>query len=245
MGGTNAHAVIEEAPRAVPRGHGHGPAALLLSARTAAALDRMTTRLHAYLDEHPEVTVADAAWTLQTGRGQFEHRRAAVVADRAGALAALGSPGRWSDGLARRRSVVFLFPGQGAPGAGAGRELYEAVADFRADVDRCAAIMGQQMDVDLIELMFGAGQPGTEHAQPALFTLEYALARQLERWGVNADAMLGHSVGELAAACLAEVFDLESALGLVATRGRAIAATPPGGMLNSPPDTATRRRWRR
>jgi acyl transferase domain-containing protein len=236
IGGTNAHVILEEAPvpdAAVTAGDWH---LLLLSARTETALDAATERLAGHLAEHPEQDLADVAFTLQAGRRAFEHRRFAVGADLSAAAAAL------RHGPARKRpagtpEVAFLFPGQGAQRAGVGRELYAREAVFRAEVDRCCEILRPPLGFDLREALFSGDDERlrpTAVAQPALFVLEHALARLWMSWGVQPSALLGHSVGEYTAACLAGVFDLPAALELVAARGAMMQALPGGAMLAVP-----------
>jgi len=182
------------------------------------------------------------AYTLQVGRRTFEHRRAVVCSDREDALAALCSPERWMTGTgeAGRRPVAFLFPGQGTQHAGMGREIYETEPVFRETVDTCAAVLEAHLGLDLRQLLFpseeeveAAGRTLTEtrFAQPALFVVEYALARLWMAWGIRPSAMIGHSLGEYVAACLAGVFSLPDALDLVAARGRLMQQLPAGAML--------------
>jgi amino acid adenylation domain-containing protein len=242
IGGTNAHAVLEEPPRPEPAGSSRPWQLLLLSARTPAALEAATARLAEHLEQHPEVELADAAFTLQVGRRVFEHRRTVLCRDREDALVALRSPERWTSGSGDigERPVAFLFPGQGSQHANMGRDLYETEPTFREMVDSCAALLEPPLGLDLRGLLFPA--PGeaeaagrmlteTRFAQPVLFVIEHALARLWMEWGIRPAAMIGHSLGEYVAACLAGVFSLPDALTLVAARGRLMQELPPGGML--------------
>jgi non-ribosomal peptide synthase protein (TIGR01720 family) len=241
LGGTNAHVVMEQAP---PRASSPAPSRaaqlLVLSARTETALAAMAERLRTHLEQSPEQPLADVAWTLQRGRRGFAHRRAVVAHDRADAVRALGGD-RPSRAVAGRTgthapSVVFLFPGQGAQHAGMARGLYEGEPVFRAEIDRCAAILRPLMGIDLWSVLRSAGGDALMQTafQPLLFAVEYATARQWAAWGIQPDAMLGHSLGEYVAACLAGVFSLEDALALVAERGRLMQSMPPGAMLAVP-----------
>ncbi|HEV7506853.1 MAG TPA: amino acid adenylation domain-containing protein [Thermoanaerobaculia bacterium] len=247
IGGTNAHAVLESAPAPVPSGKSRPFQLLMLSARTSEALEAATDNLAAHLLRHPELPLADAAYTLQTGRRLLAHRRVLVALDAADAAAALSARDperlltRTCDGS--RRQVVFLFPGQGAQYAGMGRELYEREPAYRSALDSCAEILGPHLGgLDLLQALHP--EPGdvaadrrlqeTGLAQPALFAVEYALARLWMEWGVRPEAMLGHSLGEYVAACLAGVFSLEDALALVAARGRLMQSLPAGAMLAVP-----------
>ncbi len=244
IGGTNAHVVLEEAPAAriaAPRAGGWQ--LLTLSARTAPALERAAARLARHLRRRPPGDLADIAYTLRVGRRDFAHRCCAVCWDTADAAAVLTSPGS-ARALAGRPAespppVVFLFPGQGAQRAAMGRELYEREALFRREVDRCAGILAPEIGCDLLSVLYPAGGRGepldrTDLLQPALFVVEYALARLWQGWGIEPRAMLGHSLGEYVAACIAGVFSLEDALRLVAARGRLLQALPAGAMLAVP-----------
>jgi phthiocerol/phenolphthiocerol synthesis type-I polyketide synthase E len=246
VGGTNAHVILEEAPEPEPSGASRPWQLLLLSARSDAALETATENLRIRLEED-ESPLPDIAWTLATGRSVFRHRRALVCRDRAEALELLADPARLLTGTdaedPRDRPVVFLFSGQGSQYPGMGRELYEAEPVFRQEVDRCAELLRPRLGLDLRTVLFPA--PGGEEeaarrleqtalTQPALFTVEYALARLWMSWGVQPAAMLGHSIGEYVAACLAGVFELPDALALVAARGRLIQELPAGAMLSVP-----------
>jgi acyl transferase domain-containing protein len=249
VGGTNAHVVLEEAPRlpasAPSRRQWH---LLPVSARTPAALESATQRLAEALRSQPGVSLADVAWTLQAGRQRFTHRRfvlARSVEDAVEALSQPQGPRALTEAQdAVERPVAFLFPGQGSQHVDMGRALYESEPVFRAEVDRCAEALKRHLDgLDLRTVLYpkpeAAEEAGRQLAQtsltqPALFTLEYATARLWMSWGVKPAAMLGHSIGEYVAACLAGVFSLEDALRLVAARGRLMQGLPSGAMLAVP-----------
>jgi len=242
IGGTNAHVVLEEAP---PRA-GSGPAReaqlLVLSANTPAALEATTDNAARFLREHPEANLADVAYTLQVGRRIWPYRRALVARDPESAAAALAERAPNVASLvseSRERPVCFLFSGQGSQYRGMGQGLYRSEPTFREQADLCAEILAEPLGLDLRRALFAEDGDGhdldaTALAQPALFTIEYALARLWMEWGVTPRAMLGHSVGEYVAACLAGVFSLESALRLVAARGRLMQGLPGGAMLAVP-----------
>ena len=246
IGGTNAHVVLEEAPlRPAPTGDAGGQL-LPLSARTPAALARARQRLAQRLREEPDLPLADVAFTLQHGRKVFAHRLALVSHDTQDAAGALADPGdarvAVSSQAADAGSVAFLFPGQGAQYAGMGRGLYEREPVFRAEIDTCAGLIGGSLGVDLRTLLYPAEADvadadarlrQTSVAQPALFATEYALARLWMSAGLQPEAMLGHSIGEYVAACLAGVLSLEDALTLVVERGR-LMDIPGGAMLAVP-----------
>jgi len=227
IGGTNAHAVLEEAPE-IPAGEpSRRPSRLLvLSAKTPTALETATANLAGWLEAHPEASLDDAAFTLQVGRQAFRHRRAMVCGE--DAIAALRDiEGAVTGSAAGSPSVVFLFPGQGSQYAGMGAELYEHEPVYRSAFDRCCELL----DLDLRDALEDADLAQTSITQPALFAVEYSLARLWASWGIRPAAMLGHSIGEYVAACLAGVFSLEEALFLVAARGRLMQELPPGSML--------------
>ncbi|OLR91900.1 hybrid non-ribosomal peptide synthetase/type I polyketide synthase [Actinokineospora bangkokensis] len=228
IGGTNAHAVLEAAPAPAPA-DAHRPWQVVpVSARTPAALAAAVEATAAALAGRTGADLADAAHTLQVGRRPFEHRVAvaARTGDEAAAALAAARPG-----VVGRPGVALLFSGQGAqhPGMAAGLRATEPV--FRAEFDACLAVAAD-LGTDLRPALADAGLlRRTEFAQPALFAVEHALAVLWASWGVVPTAVLGHSVGELAAAVAAGVLDRDDALGLAVVRGRAMAACPPGAML--------------
>ncbi|QSQ18812.1 SDR family oxidoreductase [Pyxidicoccus parkwayensis] len=245
VGGTNAHVVIQEAPALPPSGPSRKAQVLMLSARSATALDAATQRLVKHLRAHPEQSLADVAYTLQVGRQPMSHRRVLVCTDRDDALTALeaeGTPRCLTDApQVQDRPVAFLFPGQGSQYVGMARGLYDAEPVFREHLDTCATHLLPHLGLDLRTLLY-PDAAGVEEAakklgqtaftQPALFAVEYALARLWMSWGVKPQAMLGHSVGEYVAACLAGVFELKDALALVAKRGQLMQSLPAGSMLS-------------
>jgi len=247
IGGTNAHVVLEEALRpAVERKT--GPYQLLVvSAKTESALERAFSNLAGHLQSHPEVKLADAAYTCQVGRQRFHHRRALVVEDSREAVNGLvhSDRKRFATGVAGKASpaVAFLFSGQGSQYVNMGRELYAHQPVFRETLDLCAAHLAEPLGLDLRQALYppeeqreaaAAKLDETWLTQPALFTIEYALAKWWISLGVKPAAMIGHSIGEYVAACLAGVFSLEDALTAVAFRGRLMFELPSGSMLAVP-----------
>ncbi|HVR99226.1 MAG TPA: SDR family NAD(P)-dependent oxidoreductase [Thermoanaerobaculia bacterium] len=243
IGGTTAHAVLEEAPETTPSGPSRPWQLLLLSAKTETALDAMTANLAARLRENPDLPLADAAFTLQTGRRQLDQRRMLVcrgLDDAAEALEARDPKRVLSRAPETRQPpVAFLFSGQGAQHVRMMAGLYEGEPVFREHLDRCAEVLAPLLGLDLRSVLYPTDDQKEEAdrkleqtrlTQPALFAVEYALARLWMEWGVQPAAMLGHSIGEYVAACLAGVFSLEDALRLVAARGRLMQAMPPGAM---------------
>jgi acyl transferase domain-containing protein len=242
VGGTNAHVIVEEAPPAAPAAASPRPRQLVtLSARTEKALDTMTRELADHLDDHAELDVADVAFTRAVGRRQFDVRRAVVTEDLPSLVRALRSPPPPVRSRVRgEQRVAFLFPGQGSQFVGMAQELHATEPEFRRDVQDCAEALAGQLKHDVREILYPeAGREDwaaaqiqkTQLTQPILFVIEYALARQWGRLGIEPAAMLGHSVGEFVAACLAGVFGPGEALMLLAARGRFIQETDPGSML--------------
>ena len=242
IGGTNAHVVLEEAPPPGEPAPSRPHQLLLLSAATETALEAATANLVARL---PALDLADAAHTLQVGRRRLAHRRMVVCTDAADAAETLSAldPRRVLTRAEEsgERPVIFLFPGQGAQYPGMAEALYRSEPAFRAPLDRCAELLEAE-GIDLLAALYpqdrgaAAGERlrQTALAQVAIFAVEHALARLWMSWGVTPEAMLGHSVGEYVAACLAGVFSLEDAVRLVAARGRLMQELPPGAMLSVP-----------
>jgi acyl transferase domain-containing protein len=244
IGGTNAHVVLEEAPAVEISGLARDRQLLVLSARSTAGLEQAARRLRENLVADEAVDLADVAYTLQVGRRAFNQRRAIVCHDRPDALELLAKPDpkRVFGGNAERSKtgVAFLFPGQGAQYVNMGRRLYESESLFRREVDECSEVLAPHLGVDLRSILYpspadaAAAQERitqTSVTQPALFVIEYALARQWMSWGIQPAAMIGHSLGEYVAACLAGVFTRDDALRLLARRARMMQALPPGSML--------------
>ncbi|MEH1914628.1 type I polyketide synthase [Nostoc sp.] len=257
IGGTNAHVILEEAPLeiknlkfkiknsndAIER-----PLHLLvLSAKTASALEKATANLITHLKEHPELNLGDVAYTLNSGRRGFNYRRMLICQDLEDAVKTLSS-------LAAQqvftnyteiteRSVVFMFPGQGSQYVNMAREIYETETVFKEQVDYCSEVLKPLLGLDLRHILYPSEEKideaskqlqQTAIAQPAIFVIEYALAKLWQSYGVEPQAAIGHSIGEYVAATLAEVFSLEDALSLVAARGQMMQQLPTGAMLSIP-----------
>lgn len=238
VGGTNVHLVLEQAPARDAAAPARRNQILALSARSATALTAARDRLAEHIETHPEQALADIAFTTQTGRRAFPHRLAVVAGDHAEAVAALRKLNAdRAAAVTGAGDLVFMFPGQGAQYPQMARELYAGEPVFRRTVDLCCDLLKPALGIDLRTVLYpsNGGDPerlsATVLAQPAIFTVEYALAQLLMSWGLQPAAMIGHSVGEFAAACLAGVFSLEDALSLVATRGRMMQDLPGGAML--------------
>ncbi|HEX4954983.1 MAG TPA: type I polyketide synthase [Thermoanaerobaculia bacterium] len=237
--GTNAHVILEQAPEpaAVPASALPEPAhqLLVLSARTAAGLDRQAERWASHFESHPELAWADVAFTAAVGRAPLAHRRAVVAGDLAGAATALraGAGARGVAAAAKVPKVAVLFSGQGTQLAGTGAELYAGEGPFRRALDEAAGWLRTEAGWDLCEALFsGDGRlVSTELAQPVLFAVGYGLWQLYRSWGLPVAALLGHSVGEVTAACAAEMLPWREGLRLVALRGRLMQATALGRMV--------------
>ncbi|MEH7827777.1 type I polyketide synthase [Gemmobacter denitrificans] len=255
VGGTNAHAVLEEAPARAAGDESLWPfQPIVISAKSKAALDGQAAALAAHLRAHPEQPLADVAWTLKEGRRAFEKRRVLVASSHAEAAELLEGkdPRRVfaHDHLGDDPEVVFMFPGGGAQYAGMARDLYETEPEFRDWMDRGLAILQPKLDYDIRALWLPeAGAEAAADARlkrpsvqlPLIMITEYALAKLYESWGVRPAALIGHSMGENTAACLAGVMSFEDCIGLVHLRGQLFDTVPPGGMLSVPMDEAALR----
>ena len=243
IGGTNAHVVLEEAPALPASDPSRTWQVLTISARTPEALDTASRNTIDHLTAHPEIGLADAAFTLQNGRRLFPCRRTVLCRTLDDARTAIEGrdPRRLMDRLQERgdRPVAFMFPGQGTQRVGMGRELYTSEPIFRRALDDCAEAFAAYTDGDLRLVLYPA--PGAEEAaasrlertsvtQAALFATEYALARLWMSWGVRPQALIGHSIGEYVAAAISGVLDFDDAVALVAERGRLMEASPHGVM---------------
>jgi acyl transferase domain-containing protein/thioesterase domain-containing protein len=268
MGGTNACIVLEEAPASAKTADSGLPHLLILSAKSATALDTAANRLLEFLQSNPNIKMEDVAYTLQTGRKAFPHRRVLVCAGREDAIVVLNEKNSKRVVSSQvdesvRCPVIFLIPGVGDHYVGMAQGLYERCEVFRHQVDCCAALFKQHLGVDILQVIYPdsfsknkeiksagidlrkmlggkAGEPEnpatqklnkTVFAQPALFTIEYSLARLWQHLGIAPDAIVGHSMGEYVAACLAGVFTLEDAVRLISQRAKLANELPQGAML--------------
>ncbi|AFZ01576.1 type I polyketide synthase [Calothrix sp. PCC 6303] len=246
MGGTNAHVVLEEAPIFTDSSPSRGWQLLLLSAKSASALEAATKNLTQYLKLNPHANLADVAYTLQLGRRDFAHRRILVCSDTEDAIQELSTPVsqrifNQSQESRENPSLAFMFPGQGSQYVDMGKELYTTEPLFRHHVEHCCSILMPHLGLDLQSLIYPSESEKnlaaeklkqTCFAQPAIFVIEYALAQLWISWGIVPQAMIGHSIGEYVAATVAGVFSLADALFLVANRGKLMQQLPGGTMLS-------------
>lgn len=247
FGGTNTHVVLEEASSAkAAASESDRPLHVLaLSAKTEMALKDLSGAYAGWLDAHPDAAAADVCFSAAAGRSHFNHRLAVVAADRDALRQRLAAfrDGQVSEGVGYdkvkvvpRAKLAFLFTGQGSQYVGMGRGLYESQAVFRKALDQCDEILRGLLDRPLLSVLYppsGAGSPldETAYTQPALFAVEYALASLWRSWGIEPDVVLGHSVGEYVAACVAGVFSLEDGLKLIAHRARLMQQLPQNGLM--------------
>jgi amino acid adenylation domain-containing protein len=239
VGGTNAHVVMEEAPPLPNTTPGRKSELLVLSARTATALESMSRRLADHL-ENESLDLADVANTLATGRRAFPHRRVIVAADTTEAIAKLRDEAKVFTAPNKAPQVAFLFPGQGSQYTGMTREIYDSESAFREAVDQCATILRPLIRHDVRTTLYPNDQELvaaerdihlTALTQPCIFVVEYALAKLWISWGIKPALLIGHSIGEYVAAVLAGTFKLENALQLLATRAGLMQELPTGAML--------------
>jgi len=249
IGGTNAHIVVEEAPAAEVSRPSRPYQLLLLSAKTDTALEKTTGNLAAHLKAYPSLSLADVAFTLQVGRKAFSHRRMLVcqefdLTDAASALERYDPQRVFTSATdPKERPVAFMFPGQGCQYVNMCLHLYMGEPTFQVQVDMCSEFLKPYLGLDLRDVLYPT-PANREHAeqmlihtavtQPALFVVEYALASLWMEWGIYPQAMIGHSIGEYVAACLAGVLSPEDALALVAIRGQLMGQMPAGSMIAVP-----------
>jgi len=247
IGGTNAHVILEEAPTLNANQSSQPSCSLiLLSAKTATALKVIAKQFSNYLTQHPDISLADAAYTQQIGRTEFSHRCYAVCQTHEDAINAFKAEAPNPEVIASKTQppVTFMFSGQGSQYVNMGLGLYQTEPFFKEQVDFCAEYLQPHLNLDIRLILYPTDSDtdsdtndalrNTSITQPALFVIEYATAMLWIKWGVQPNALIGHSIGEYVAACLAGVITLEQALTLVAMRGKLIQSLPEGSMLAVP-----------
>ena len=247
FGGTNTHVIVESAspvaeqPSEAPQRPKH---VLAVSAKSKSALAQIAQNYGRVLEDIREEQLPDLCYSANFGRAHFHHRCAIVTGSRdqlRQQLMAVAEEKRAGGvksaevRLAGRPRIAFLFTGQGSQYHGMARDLYEVHPTFREILDECTEVLRTYRQVPLTDVLFGGDNPQlvneTEYTQPALFAVEYALARLWQSWGVEPSIMLGHSVGEYVAACIAGVFDLPDGLRLIAKRAELMQQMPPNGTM--------------
>jgi acyl transferase domain-containing protein/surfactin synthase thioesterase subunit len=245
LGGTNAFLVLDEAPRAPAVPVADQPLNVVtLSGRTGSALRTSMERHRAAMERRSDAELPDICFTLSTGRSHFSHRFAAIVGSTAQLRSVLteelekGAAGDHAASASEKRRLAFLFSGQGSQHANMGAELYRHQPVYRAVIDRCAALLRDRLELPLLDVLFGKAEGSdaihqTAYTQPALFAVQAALIELWRSWGAVPEMVLGHSVGEFAAAHCAGVYSLEAALSLITERARLMQSLPAGGAMTS------------
>ena len=243
FGGTNAHIIVGEGPRRAAPAEELQPGLFTISAKDGQALKELAGRYTTFLEKNPTLSLADICYTANRGRAAFAHRLALTVSSTEELRQRLSSMDDAEKGSANGPvpQVAFLFTGQGAQYENMGRSIYETEPVFRAALEQCAAILAGELDKPLLDVIYPQAtvdQDGiesllnqTQYTQPALFAVEYALAALWRSWGIEPDVVIGHSVGEYVAACIAGVMSLEDGLKLIAARGRLMGGLPSGGAM--------------
>ena len=243
LGGTNVHVVLEEAPiQTQSSEEGRSHQLVLLSAKTTEALDLQINNLADKLKSNENILLNDVAATLQTGRKHFANRMMLVETDcknAAEGLSQFADIAIEKNSVSKNKQIVFMFPGGGAQHTNMGKELYHQEKVFKETVDQCLSILKQEHNLDLKNVLYpnhSESKPILDplHGITLLFTIEYATAKLWLSWGIQPKEMIGHSLGEYTAACVAGVFSLKDALGMVATRGQLFKTLNEGGMLSVP-----------
>jgi acyl transferase domain-containing protein/acyl-CoA synthetase (AMP-forming)/AMP-acid ligase II/acyl carrier protein len=246
IGGTNAHAILEEPPPIEIDTGAREWNILMLSAKTRNSLEKASHNLAKFLEQNPGLNIADAAYTLQAGRKHFKYRKMLVCTQKNEAVEILAHPGSGKiytgDAGENKPTVIFMFSGQGSQYVDMGWGLYQNERVFREYMDRCFDIFKSTCGYDIKETLYPTENRAsaaenikrTGITQPVLFMFEYALAKLLASWEIHPDVMIGYSFGEYTAACLAGVFSLEDALQLIILRGQLMQEMPRGGMLSVP-----------
>ena len=245
IGGTNAHVVLQEAPTVQHSSETRKDQIIVLSAKTKKSLDENTSQLSEFLKKNKETSLADIAFTLQNGRDRFNYRKM-FVCDTIDNAINLLEKDETTDVLNTNvqedlQNVIFMFPGQGSQYISMCKDLYLKEKDFKDKIDECLSIVKKYSSEDFKSILFPDENQeitspkninSTEYAQPLLFIVEYSIAWLFNQWGIKPNYMIGHSIGEYAAACVSGVFSLEDAIRLVIKRGEVMSKAEKGSMLS-------------
>jgi len=242
IGGTNAHVIIEQAPEVELSSSLRDSWLLPVSAMSKTALNQACENLRNFLQQDENISLHDVAYTLQVGRTRHEYSTAVACESREEAIALLSQKPKVIRDKGEHHSVVFMFPGQGSQYVGMAQQLYAQEPLFKSLFDGCAEKLMGSIGADLRSIIYPQSDADasqvkdllnqTSFTQPALFVVEYCIAKLLQSWGIEPEAMIGHSIGEYVAACLAGVFNLTDALMLVSARGSLMQQVAPGSMLS-------------
>lgn len=241
IGGTNAHVVLSTAPEAGNpnfRQNKFHPELIVISAKTETALQKQKEQILKYIQQNPGQPLTNVSYTLQSGRNHMNFRSCFAISSEDGLIA--GKPEFYESKLDQNvNSIAFTFPGQGAQYIGMGKQLYESAPIFKSNLDKCFQIFEEETGENLKAIVFSEEDTAvaetklaqTKYTQPALFSIEYSLAQMYLSYGIDPKIMIGHSIGEYAAACIAGVFDLASAIKIVTKRGALMQTMPTGKMM--------------
>jgi acyl transferase domain-containing protein len=237
IGGTNAHLILGEAPE-FKKVLSEGPEIILISAKSEGALDDLCKELSEFIKQNDEISLSEIAYTLKVGRKFFEYKKFFICNSKEELIKQLQESSSSYQSPVENMGISFMFPGGGAHHLGMGKDLYQKEQVFRETFDQCSSILLKDFKVDLKGILEGVSKDQViqelfdkaEYALPYLFIVEYSLARLLIHWDIRPNSMIGHSVGEYVAACISEVFSLEDALKIIATRGRLFDTLPKGAM---------------
>ncbi|QSJ15495.1 type I polyketide synthase [Nostoc sp. UHCC 0702] len=240
LSGTNAHVILEEAPQqtVTPAAVERSLHLLTLSAKSPEVLEKFIHLYQSHLNTQPEQKLADICFTANTGRGHFPYRLSVVAASTTEASEQLAAGNIYRGELTQTTppQIAYLMTGQGSQYVGMAKELYHSQPTFKQALDKCDQILSQYLDTSILDIIYAKTETSdkleqTAYTQPALFAIEYALCQLWQSWGIAPSTVMGHSVGEYVAACIAGIFSLEDGLKLIAARGRLMQALPHNGAM--------------
>lgn len=235
FGGTNAHVILEEAPESAVSGSNRSTFIYPFSAKSEQSLKKVLRNFSTFLDQEDDSRLCDIAYSLQQGRAEFDYRCAFVASSKGKLLSEIRNVGLKIQKMAKGQTI-FVFSGQGGKYINAGKALYQQEPVFKEAMDFCAGMFQQHHDIDIINQLYVETE-GEDVllppmiAQPGIFSIQYALIKLWESWGIRADKVIGHSIGEYAAAYVAGVFDIADAIDLIAVRSKLSSDIPEGAML--------------